>query len=61
MEASGGGSDPPIHSEGARMALAYCHYHDEWYDEDEQEVCSACEYDGWLNEVVEVEDCRAEV
>ena len=43
------------------MALAYCHYHDEWYDDDEQEVCSACEYDGWLNEVVEVEDRRAEV
>jgi hypothetical protein len=43
------------------MALVYCRYHDEWYDEDEQEACGACRYEGWLNEIVEVEDRRAQV
>ena len=43
------------------MALQYCKYHDEWYDEDEQEACSACVYEGWMNEIIEVEDHLAQV
>ena len=56
-----GGVILPSTARGAMLALVYCRYHDEWYDEDEQEACGACRYEGWLNEIVEVEDRRAQV
>lgn len=61
MEASVGGRGLPGHRTEVVMALQYCKYHDEWYDEDIQEACPQCVREAWVGEIVEVEDRRAQV